>query len=1352
MNLTAGQRKLLCFLAYTNKDTQSELMAIYKREEGLTPQQLKSLIRSVKPFLKDAGYYYLEQYSLGVYHRMPLLVYMLCENPLWLREFDDHFRQQRAHSQTVIIDCLRQCIGGKKLPSEVSRIIISGDQRRALVPLSGYEVFLPLLSCIPPHGLSDFIDDCLLYRAEYEQATPSDTLLKLVRQHAARLSDESVSRSLSGIALYDYYLTGHFDADLLARDPLFGNLGAGLRALYTGDYAQAFSAVTLAVRERNRLAFTAEKGFFNMVLNNYVLVMAYHFKDSDNQKKLSAVQKKERFTLLTTNKVPAMLADYLVNGTVPTEKDLKKLLGDKDNGVPPLYAHLALLCARFFGLPFDLPAEQPAEPRIRLLRHELSPWQPLPDEEQRQLEQDFGGKPLLRRIRYKQPWERLIEELTPKTTDTPDNADEQTVRVMYLVHNDRVEVREQTRLKSGLWGSGKKLSLEAFSRGTNYMDDADRQIASKIRNVYYYDIDVKYILPHLIGSDRVYTGRYAPFDHVTIDEEKPYLIIERTPRGFSVRSNLDGFNLNNSVLYRRDNDFHYTVFTLTPQQRTYYQKLLHLSLFPLEAEPLLRQFLPRVSDVVEVHSDLVEGGTTLQQRQGSPVLCLQVLPSAGTQNTFTVYCMVRPLPDGTTLLDPAVGLNPCVAEADGVRYQVTRDIRGERENLQLLRTFINDNDLNGETADTLFADEPFAQRTPVVLGVEGLLQLMLFAREQADRYVMEWPEGGQLHLKNANPSTWNIGLKSKNGWFEVEGDIPIDDDTVLTAAQLLQLVGQSKQKGFVRLGEGQFLAITERLRKQLARLESLTTNHRGHLGISELHATLLGSALSGDVEIRHDKKLEKLQDKIEKSMRQQPSVPTRLKAELRDYQLDGYHWLCRMTGWGAGVCLADDMGLGKTVQTIAFLLHTCDDGPALVAAPASVVLNWRRELQRFAPSLRVIVLNTAADRSQAVSEATAGDVVLTTYGLFVTEAEHLQQKQWNTVCLDEAHVIKNRETKTSQAVMQLQAAHRIILTGTPVQNHLGELWNLYQFINPGLLGSYDQFQQKYILPIEQHDDKERSRQLKRIIQPFILRRTKQEVVEELPDKTEITMPVQLSDDEMAVYEVIRRRAKELLEADGGGSPSVNTLAEITHLRQAACAAQLAEKQWQGESTKISTLISLLEEIVAGGNSVLVFSQFTSFLALVRQALDAHPLFGKQRQGQADSPEGSGSGGYAYLDGSVNMRQRDQLVQDFQHGRQQVFLISLKAGGLGLNLTGANYVIHLDPWWNPAIEQQATDRAYRIGQRQNVTVYHLIAQHTIEEKILRLHESKRSLADAMLSGTSQSHKLSAKDLMEMIEEG
>ena len=871
------------------------------------------------------------------------------------------------------------------------------------------------------------------------------------------------------------------------------------------------------------------------------------------------------------------------------------------------------------------------------------------------------------------------------------------------------------------------MTIERFKQGADYMDDIDRQIANTADR-WDYDLDLGKILPYLIGSDRVYTGRYAPFTPVTIDEEKPYLMIERTKTAFSVKSNIGRADISEPVVYRKDSDTHYTVITMTDRQRSYYQKLLAIGGFPLEAEEQLREFLPKVSDVVEVHSDLVEGGTTLEHRDGTPQLCLQALPQDGSPSHYSVWCLARPLADGKTLFEVGQGLNPCVAEQDGVRYQVTRDIKGERANLDLLRTFISDNDLTELDADELFID-----RTAIDMNAEGLLMLMDFVRQQADLFYMEWPEGGQLNLKAAQPSAWNISLRSKSGWFEVEGDIPIDDETVLTVGQLLQLVAESPRGGFIRLNDTDFLALSDKLRKQLTRLESLTVSNRGHLQISEFHASLLGNALSGELEIKHDKRIDQLQKKIKQSMAQQPEIPKTLKAELRDYQTDGYQWIARMTGWGAGVCLADDMGLGKTVQTIAFMLHTASQGPALVATPASVVLNWQRELQRFAPSLHVEVFNTATDRKALVEQAAAGDVILTTYGLFVTEDEVLCGKQWNTVCLDEAHVIKNRQTKTSAVVMKLQATHRIILTGTPVQNHLGELWNLFQFANPGLLGSHEQFRQKYIVPIEQQDNKERSRQLKRIVSPFMLRRTKQEVIEELPDKTEINIPIELCDDELAVYEVIRRRAKQLLEDERSSSGvSVNTLAEITRLRQAACSAELVEKNWKGECSKLTALNDLLQEIVDGGNAVLVFSQFTSFLAMVRQQLD------KQKQP------------YLYLDGSVPVRQRDQLVQQFQHGQCPVFLISLKAGGLGLNLTGANYVIHLDPWWNPAIEQQATDRAYRIGQRQNVTVYHLISQYTIEEKILRLHQTKRNLADAMLEGTNESHKLTSKDFLAMID--
>lgn len=1317
LRLTAGQRKLLCFLAYTDRRTERRILSVYTKVEDLTAEQTRKIIKSVANGYLRIINYYGDEYDLDRPHVAPLLVYMLKEMPQWFSYFDKFYRQHQDPERRLFIARLRLCVEGRQ--QAVSNAIGSAVTP-LLLPLTAEPAFLPLMLDIPSYQIPDFVSKAAVFQLENDIADPHNVLGKIAELGYSQMTAAVKSNICSMLALYDYIKQGHYDQRAAAYNNMYSKLLAGLHALYQADYDTAFALFVASIRERNKDILPVLKGFYDSTLLNYALVLAYHLRQADEHKKLAALFKKEAFA---THHAPYWLARYLLTGVLPPKRDV-----NYDMSASPLRQWMALLMVRFFHLDIDVSKTLPAQPHIQLLRHELSPWLPLADEEKERLADAFGGRPLLSRLRFKPRWELLLEELTPKQQGATADADgkEAQVRVAYVINYDRVEMREQNRLKSGLWGTGKRMSIEAFKRGTNFMNETDRKIADSISSWYSYDIAVDKVLPHLIGSNRIYTGHYAPLEPVTIDEEKPYLVIERSATAFTVKSNIGDAKMEGKVVYRKHNDTHYTVITMTERQQLYYKKLLAVGAFPLDAEPLLREFLPKVSDIIEVHSPLVEGGTTLEHREGTSLLCLQVMPTAGSRNLFSVYCAARPLADGKTLFEPGKGLNPCVAEANGVRYQVTRDMKGERANLTLLRNFIEDTEIMANDLD-----EPFADRKPATASAEGLLQLMEFVREQQDRFYMEWPEGGQIHLKTANTAAWNIMLKSRNGWFEIEGEIPIDDDTVLSVGQLLQLVAESPKTGFIRLDDSQFLAISDRLRKQLARLESLTVSNRGHLQISELHASLLGSALNGELEVKHDERIDQLQQRIKQSMGLQPDTPKRLKADLRDYQTDGYQWMVRMTGWGAGLCLADDMGLGKTVQTIAFMLHVAEEGPALVAAPASVVPNWRRELERFAPSLHVVVLNAAPDRSEAIRQAAAADVVLTTYGLFVTEAEQLIEKQWNTICLDEAHVIKNRETKTSATVMKLQANNRIILTGTPVQNHLGELWNLYQFINPGLLGSYEQFQKKYIVPIELQDNKERSRQLKRIVAPFILRRTKQEVIEELPDKTEIIMPVELTDSELAVYEVIRRRAKQLLEDEQGGAPSVNTLAEITRLRQAACSAELAEKSWKGECSKINTLTTLLEEIVGGGNSVLVFSQFTSFLALVRKALDHNNM------------------DYAYLDGAVTMKKREQLVSDFQHGRHPIFLISLKAGGLGLNLTGANYVIHMDPWWNPAIEQQATDRAYRIGQRQNVTVYHLIAQHTIEEKILRLHETKRNLADAMLEGTSESHKLTSKELLEMI---
>lgn len=361
----------------------------------------------------------------------------------------------------------------------------------------------------------------------------------------------------------------------------------------------------------------------------------------------------------------------------------------------------------------------------------------------------------------------------------------------------------------------------------------------------------------------------------------------------------------------------------------------------------------------------------------------------------------------------------------------------------------------------------------------------------------------------------------------------------------------------------------------------------------------------------------------------------------------------------------------------------------------------------------------------------SGDLLVTTYGLLQSEEKAFASVKFGTVVLDEAHTIKNTATKTSKAAMRLNASFRIALTGTPIQNYLGEVWNLFQFINPGLLGSLSHFNEQFV----KNDAPASRKHLKRLLSPFILRRTKSAVLDELPPKTEIVMKVQLSDEERAFYETLRRQAIANMDSgeNSSGTKHIQALAEITRLRQACCNPSLVNHDLKIESSKLAAFMDLVSDLKKSKHRALVFSQFVTHLSLVREALD--------KQGMP----------YLYLDGSTSVSEREKRVKAFQSGEGDLFLISLKAGGLGLNLTAADFVIHMDPWWNPAIEDQASDRAHRIGQNRPVTIYRLVAEDSIEEKILRLHSTKRDLADSLLDGTDLSAKLNLSELLSLISD-
>lgn len=1320
-DLDIDQQELLCFYAFVGETVDGDLLGRYiKCTSGRRPQTISNVSKLLEKGLLQSSIYnwrssdYL--YSITAAHYLQVLHFLFVRHEEWLELFEALVTDRKEPFVTMS-DSLKESIAKKEVTSILYNF--TGNMIPYFIPVGLEPDFSPIILSFPEQIFGQFFVKMILHLQEQDIFDADDRMPQLLAAKK-NLSDVRRQELTEILALYRYFSHGEYDArKKRAPKSLYALLLEGIHALQWGEKNKALEYLSMALKLRNKQA--ADKNLFINFLNCFYLMMAYvHDGSEESMTKLRQFLKK-KVIMQDRNFLPArIVAEWYTDSEQRTPNELIDWLllpifrGDGRNA----FKCLGFLFAKYFNLE-QFKNLDPAQfiPNQLILKHELSAYLPLSEECRSQLKAIYGTQPVLTSIRRKQLWELVLEELS-EIEDKGGKLPEKQVRLMYIIHGYRseVEVREQTRLSSGKWGSGKPISGIRYRTGDlDFMDEADRIIHERWMNKGGYYLTIEDALPNLVGSDRVYMGKYAPFEQVKITEEKPYLIVEKKATGFALSSNVPKTDLESSrpVIVKRS-ETHYVVIPMTVQQRNYYNRLLSLDAFPLEAEDLLKEFFPKIAHQVEVHSSLIEGGSTLETIAGVAEVGLQIHPQG---SCFRVCFFARPLHSGKGEFVPGKGAALVVDEKEGTRYQVKRKLSKEREIYDALIGFIEDS--MNKSVDN----------ENVVLYPDELVELLEYIQQSPECYFVEWPEGEKLRLKTSPASTsWNISLNSKGNWFEIEGDVRIDDETVLTMAQFLELLGRSKGK-YVRLNDKDYMRLSDSIRKQLRRLESLAVPEHGKMQVSAFHAGLLGEIRNGELEIAYDDALESLWNKLESSKDLIPAIPSTLQATLRDYQIDGYHWMARLNHWGAGACLADDMGLGKTVQTIAYLLYKAADGPSLVVAPASVVPNWRKELLRFAPTLKPLVLNEADNRTELLASAKGYDVVLSTYGLLVTEMDALTSKEWNIVCLDEAHTIKNRDTKTSGAAMRLNAANRLLLTGTPIQNHLGELWNLFRFINPGLLGNYDQFHRKYIVPIEQEADKERQQQLKRIVHPFMLRRTKAEVVEELPDKMEIVLPVELSEEEMGVYEVIRRKAEAMLEESK--SINVNALTEITRLRQAACSAALIEKKWKGENSKINLFLDLMNEIKEGGNRVLVFSQFTSFLKLVCSELDKAGVK------------------YLYLDGSVTMKQRERLVQEFQQGSCQLFVISLKAGGLGLNLTGANYVIHLDPWWNPAIEQQATDRAYRIGQQQNVTVYHLIAQHTIEEKILRLHQTKRDLADSLLEGTDMSHKLTGKDLLEIL---
>ena len=859
-------------------------------------------------------------------------------------------------------------------------------------------------------------------------------------------------------------------------------------------------------------------------------------------------------------------------------------------------------------------------------------------------------------------------------------------RLAWIVRNERwgiaLEPREQTW--KGAWSKGKPVALKrlfADAKQLGFLSATDvtacGAIESETTYEYYgryprvhYSIDVPRALRALAASDNllieVAGGDFQPCE---VRAAEPRLEVAR-----------DGARLALTLVPRPANDEEgLSVVVSGPRtiELVEFAPIHHAIgkalgtkplLVPSAGEAKLRAVVAALSGHLAVSAELAphtddtksagggddDGAITSVRGDARPCFVLRVLGDA-----LSVSAHVRPLGASGPLVRPGQGGAALLARVDGARVRATRDLDEEARRFE--RALAASPALTrrrSEGADFLLPDR------------ENALSALVELRALGDDVVIEWPDGAeQLQVSQAvSLEELRVAITRDAEGFLVRGGLLVADGKMVELAELIDYLSASPGR-FLRLGDDpRYVALSAELRARLDDLRGIGARAGDALRIDPLAAPLVADLLASS-QVEADAAWQQQVDRF-KVEGAEATVSTTLRAELRPYQLDGFRWLARLSHWGAGGCLADDMGLGKTLQALALLLHRAPEGPALVVAPTSVVSVWVDEIARFAPTLRVRTFAGPA-RAEDLKDLGPFDLVVTSYRLLQVDIESLAKIDLATVVLDEAQMIKNADTKTAAAARRLRAKLRVATTGTPIENRLEDLRSIFAFINPGLLGSPQSFEARFVRPIERARDAGARDWLRRLVAPFVLRRTKTEVLPELPARTEVTLRVPLEVEETALYEAIRSEALAALA--GKAAPGrMQLLAAIMRLRLAASNARLVLPESKASSAKLAALADILDELLPNGHKLLVFSQFVGHLALVKELLHERKV------------------SHQYLDGSTPAAARKKAVDRFQAGEGDVFLISLKAGGFGLNLTAADYVVHMDPWWNPAAEDQASD--------------------------------------------------------------
>jgi hypothetical protein len=938
-------------------------------------------------------------------------------------------------------------------------------------------------------------------------------------------------------------------------------------------------------------------------------------------------------------------------------------------------------------------------------------------------------------------WKRVargIEKFFDKDATAQLSQRQERLIVLFDTKGDEIvaEFKIQKIAKRGGWTSGRRAGygeMLSFSRHQATPDEArilDLLFHSRLggRAKLYYDgmyYDEQQLLERLVGFPRIF---HQANPKVRLD------ILQEQPRGFMEENDQGEITLQVNFLPQNENDFglyktgptEFTMVSFTEQQRDFLALFTKEKVvFPPTAGTRVLDFVDQIKSVLPVETILEEDLSDFPRFTGSTIPCLHLLPVG---DLFRLEIFVKPYPQGTQYFRPGSGRQVYKAAIEETIHLVERDQGQELASARQLEAALQ------LPKSARHADWQWELQT-----TEDCLEVLnrIHPLRSSGKVTLEWPKGEKFKLLGSlKLSDLELRIsKGKDYWFEMDGELKVSESLVFSFRQLLDLTADAK-KGFVEISEGQFMAITDRLQQQLDLTRSLLNKGQGQkMKFPKLAGLALEDMLAEVGQLETDQEWEAQQARIARAKTIRPRKPKGFKTELHTYQKTGFRWMMQLAEWGVGGCLADDMGLGKTIQALAVLLARAKQGPAMVVAPASVCRNWLRETEKFTPGLRPLLFGMG-DRQEMLTQLKAGDLLIASYGLMQSEIDALKDISFNMLILDEAQAIKNSTTKRFKAVLQIQATFRMALTGTPIENHLGELWSLFAFINPGLLGSKKSFADRYGRPI-QRGEQAAAGQLKKLVQPFILRRRKSEVLKELPPKTEIIQTITLPEDERAFYEASRRQALDKLSKEldqqQAGTQHLMVLAEITRLRRACCHPRLLDAKSAFPGAKLEAFKEIICDLREGEHRVLVFSQFVDYLKIVENWVKKEKI------------------PYQYLDGSTPGKKREQAVKAFQQGVGDLFLISLKAGGTGLNLTAANYVVILDPWWNPAVEDQAADRAHRIGQQQSVTVYRFVTEGTIEEKIVQLHQEKRHLADTLLHGADTAAKITTKDLLNILQE-